>query len=475
VIDFTRFHRKFVPNERFVSGSFYESISTAQFKDKASGKEMKAPLLRLALLKAEYSCPPQKVVQRECKFITKSDIEGLTRKSIEQAFAAEDILTKCREIVLGLGECIREEDRVKLFGRLDTNIARVLLKKQQQSALQFDSLGAAANAFIGELCSLVPTAKVENPWASIAVTPPASSGPQLPVSDDMQSFTCAGKFMPGDGVSLVRAAGFVIGGAVVHKSNKTKQFVIDSSTDRVNLSSVDVPSMHVDCKDFLSHWCKHDEEDFPFDHAHQARQHDPYLLASSKGMIARALRMFTESMAVPAVRVQAKPTKRVLALKSYDVGACTLVPETMGISVVTAGQSAPATGIEVFVTAGHADAKFYLLPPAMSTDSSKTGLVAPLWVVRATQDPGEATMQWCNRTVSMQVKILPMHGKAQTDEITIPVMSNLKPLQIGDELIILKLGHGDAAKPSAASSEPKDKAPAKAPPKQGQAKRQRTA
>ena len=59
VVEFAKFHGRFVPNERFVAGAFYDAVTGFVVKDK-NGKPQKTPLLRYAALKMEYLSPIEK-------------------------------------------------------------------------------------------------------------------------------------------------------------------------------------------------------------------------------------------------------------------------------------------------------------------------------------------------------------------------------------------------------------------------------
>lgn len=144
-----------------VSHSFYEAVANIEFKDKAAGALGKLPLLRFALLKAAYHCPAAKIVNKECRFLFKSDVDSLARKKVAEAVAAEAVLRAIRKAVFDAGA--PDDDRCKLVGRADCAIVRALLGKSQ--AGQPTTVGAAACAFHDELRELVGGEKAGvNPW-----------------------------------------------------------------------------------------------------------------------------------------------------------------------------------------------------------------------------------------------------------------------------------------------------------------------
>ena len=124
VKEFAEFHRRFVPNERFVGSTFYESLGSLVFKVEKGAAPEPAPLLRWALLKAQFSCQDGKVIKRECKLISKADVDSVAKKRLQQALHCEKLLSECRGIAQRAKDGIDEADLVKLFSRLDCCVAR---------------------------------------------------------------------------------------------------------------------------------------------------------------------------------------------------------------------------------------------------------------------------------------------------------------------------------------------------------------
>lgn len=129
VKEFAEFHRRFVPNERFVGSTFYEVLGGLVVKRQKGAAPEALPLLRWSLLKAQFSCQDGKVVNRECKLISKSDVDSIAKKRLDQAIQCEAVLSSCRDIAHSVKARIDETSLVKLFGRLDCCVARFFRKQ----------------------------------------------------------------------------------------------------------------------------------------------------------------------------------------------------------------------------------------------------------------------------------------------------------------------------------------------------------
>ena len=162
VSDFVGFHSQYVQNERFVSASFWEAICNLVLKDQ-NKTEVKAPLLRFALLKTQNSCIDSKVHRGECQFISQGDVSALARKHLKKALEAESLLSAARDLVIKAGSEIEEDHRIRLLGFVDTALIRILLGKQKGSTKEFNSMEEAMCDFHDEYAKLVAN-PLPNQW-----------------------------------------------------------------------------------------------------------------------------------------------------------------------------------------------------------------------------------------------------------------------------------------------------------------------
>ena len=97
--NFAAFHSKFVSHERMVTGTFYSALLSLVNITTKEGAEHKLPLLAIAFLEAEYTCPSTKVTNKMCNFIAKSDIDACCRKRLELAIEGEKVLSVARQML----------------------------------------------------------------------------------------------------------------------------------------------------------------------------------------------------------------------------------------------------------------------------------------------------------------------------------------------------------------------------------------
>jgi hypothetical protein len=451
VEDLCRFHTKHVAGQRLVGGAFFDAVTSVSFINKETKLTSPAPLLRYACLKAEYRCPIDRVQNRMCKFISKSDLDSLSKKSLAAAVEAEGVLSKCRQIVLSLGGLVSEDLRTKLFGMLDVNVVRVLLNKQQTSVVKFSSVASVASSFVADLRVALSDDSIENPWAGsapLAATHPPHAPPTML---GMKTFTAAGNLVIHDSAPTLKAKGFDIGVAVASNSCKSKFMSIKSISDKVVLEGNDGEIVDVDVEKFASSWHLYEEAFFTFNGDSHASQHPQFQLVSAKAAVHVAMHLLVQAVGKPSVRIQAKPTKTVFADTAFKPATCVLVPESMNISTVMSGSAPPAAGIAV-ETDADTDVKFFASPSPLIMDDAKQPLTSPFWAVKTTAEPSEANMQLIQMSTKTTGKI---DGKpALNREIKFWVLSNHKALKKGDELIVYKAdSKGDSSK-SASAAEP---------------------
>ena len=459
--DFAIFHRKYAANERHLSESFWDALSNLVLKEKKHHHDTKAPLLRFAIMKAEFTCPPAKVSRGECRFIIQSDLAGLSKKKLDDAIRAESILSKARELAIAAN--VSADEVCGVFGRLDTRLVRVLLGKQKGQSMEYDSMEQVACHFFDEFASLAPTSKVANPWEEHRGQAASSSSCEQKKATidaaeaDMQTYTAAGAYVPVDPKTVLAKHGFAVEAVVVSKKHLERKFTVVALTDPVVVQPVvrktdttqgeehqpgeaekpvEVPLMQ-----FLTTWVLYEETNFPIDGVHHVSNNVSFQINATKSAIFLALSGLAVNLKQPDCRLQAKPTKKVFALGSHERSTISLLPLTTNISVVMKGVGdAPSTGIAL----GHLcdaipAASFYLSPPQMSHEADKKTLNVPFWAIRACADekivnitPGEKVC------ATISIKADPKSKSCVYKEIEIPIFTNSRDVVTGDELVSLK-------------------------------------
>ena len=223
--DFVSFHSMYVDNARFISASFLDGLCSVVLKPKG-GAEVKAAILRFAILKAQYSCPPNKVLRSECQYISQADLLALGKKNLEQSIIADGLLAKARSLVIDGGKSIGEHDRVRLFGKLDCAVVRFLTGKEKGTAKTHSCLQEILVEFYDEFESVAGVSG-NNPWEEYRPKAASSSAPvPFRLEDTMQTFTANGEFVPIDAAKILKDLKFDRGHTVAAKNNPDTKFTI---------------------------------------------------------------------------------------------------------------------------------------------------------------------------------------------------------------------------------------------------------
>ena len=375
---------------------------------------------------------------------------------------------------------------VKIIGRLDTRIIRVLLGKQPKEGVIFESMKAAASAFYDELSQHLkgtkPSASLqENPWrgggSPVAQPPPTMN------FDGMAHYDSSGNIIRNDMTAWVQGLGFKVKSIIVHKSDKTaKHEIIEIGSDIKAMRIVDQEKITISPDCFQAQWSMYEEVEFPNSDEYSAKAHTGFVTMATKGAIAIALHSLSTGQR-PSVCMQLKPYKTVIAAGKCKVGSLVLTPESTNIVAKVPGEKQPANGIEV-KTANAPDqsivgpVQYFITPPSMSTDCEKKPLNAAYWLVKATEDPVAVNMTRETMKVITSVKN-PGQAFSTDTQVVIPVYKNSKELNRGDELFVLKVDSDTvleekSSKPDKSKPAGKAKGKAKADAKAQPTKRKRS-
>lgn len=139
--DLNRFHRGHVNSDlRTVGGQFFVSVA-----DLDVGSEV--PWFKIALVKAQYTCPKDAIRDKKCVWLSQGDVNSL-KKKVPEVLQAERVLQQCRTL---LGGCpVAENTATVALAKLDVNIVRFVLGKQEKSAVKFGSVEEVARVFAQE-------------------------------------------------------------------------------------------------------------------------------------------------------------------------------------------------------------------------------------------------------------------------------------------------------------------------------------
>ena len=201
--------------------TFFTTLVNLQFSSDTS----KYPYLRVAALAANLVCPPEKVEDGRARLLTKTDLQGLTRKAcLTQCTAAETLLEECWSILsesMATG-CTDATACHAIFGKVASRVALFLTKKGKDGpeGKSFNSLRELRDIFSKDVEKLVKTgtpAKLEQRAASSA-----AAEKEVAKSADMADMNSP--------TYLAMEAGFKVGCIYTHKST-SKQFTLNAFED----------------------------------------------------------------------------------------------------------------------------------------------------------------------------------------------------------------------------------------------------
>lgn len=133
----------------------------------------------------------------------------------------------------------------------------------------------------------------------------------------------------------------------------------------------------------------------------------------------------------PGLQIFVKPHRNVVAKAKFEKNQLVLVPTTMRIDVVHAGETVKEPGNHVCVgKANTGSMSFYLMPcfgmPSVKGDGRPVGFVSPYWCIRPTRDENEANVQKSGE-----------HKPSDTNSsLKIHTIKNHKVINPGDSLIM---------------------------------------
>ena len=146
--DLSSFHRQFVDSKLCsIRGQFLQAVAEL---------EVEAPYFKIAVMKAQYASPPNKI-NRYCEpvSISVSDLSKLIKTSKQTALDANALLGSLRARFTAAGiDKLSHNVQTKLCARMDIMIARFVLNKQEGAKLVLTSLNHAARAILEEAQSL---------------------------------------------------------------------------------------------------------------------------------------------------------------------------------------------------------------------------------------------------------------------------------------------------------------------------------
>lgn len=131
--------------ERTLGQEYLNKAGTLQF-----GKIDQYPHVVNACMKANYSCPANKVIDGVCRLLLPQHIGSLVQKDKRpQVVAAEKLMTTCRGLLNALNISPGDAVRTKLLGLLDVRLVLHILKREKEGGCgEYENMDAIAKAFM---------------------------------------------------------------------------------------------------------------------------------------------------------------------------------------------------------------------------------------------------------------------------------------------------------------------------------------
>lgn len=421
--DLEHFSKVFVPTGRVVPIATFAALTEL----KLAPADV-PPFFISAVIKAQAGCPPSKVANGICRFISPAEIASLAGPRRQLMAEAEGVLRACRSLVAD-GQ-VEDGALSKALARLDTFMARLVFGKDSK----FQSPTEVGAQFVDEV-------RAASPKGSTIVSPfgPRAAGVQHGASAassaedttivqyDAQGSTKAPHRL------MLRAAGFVDGSMVKDADSQVFKLLSIDDEGQVTLQAIDAQGQPGAA--IVVEYSK-------FGSAYQKTSHTVEVLADwterrwstslsakeqvAKSMVALAVARLSEEP-LPKLRIQAKPMRSVFAEAAVGVGKLVLVPETtkIGTSVVV-----PAGGLSVASPIDLGGKHIVLMPPSLQE------AIVPAWMLRTVDDPEAANMHIGSRTVS--VATLFRRKSSEPIDIVMPALVNRMAVKVGDELTLFR-------------------------------------
>ncbi len=361
---------------------------------------MQAVLLRFALLKAEYMCPSEKVLNKQCGFISKKDVNGIPFQTMN---VVEGILQECRRILLQQGSKVSAIVRTRLLGKLDLACARFAVGKQKHYPQVFASAEAAAAVFVQDLSQEIGENQV-NPWKDhlpSATTPSASA----PVNDDMVEFTAAGELVHKGPATTT----FSVGSKICMKG-KDDIWTVDGISDKTATIKRGEETCTVKVVDLMRKFSNYEEKLMTFENDFAGN----FLKAK---VVAAISTLATQHDTTAGLKAHELPVRRLVADAAFKPNKLIIVPMSTAVQ-----QKAGINGVVATVDGQ----ELQIMPPPKSC-------TVPYWLVRSSAAPN---MQVATMTVTLaaSAKLGTKAFDSTSSQVTIPCLVNNKSIKPGEEI-----------------------------------------
>jgi len=489
LLDLAAFHRHCVDSsQRKCRGWFFKAVANMSFGSSVSASasapassvrasaQASAPLLKIALVKTQYSCPAEGVKRSECQWLTSADVKKFIVNA-ELAMKTERVLRDTRVALTAAGLLKMPEcDRVVLVSKLDTQVIRVALGKLGSSKTSFGSLEHVAQSVAKEAVSKGLAAE---PLAKLLahVEPSASAQAPAPVSAPLAVMRLCEVTSDGraDALTTLRENGFDLGASVASASytstagrQVTVYRIVNATQDLVILTGdedAEPQKLELQVDDFLEQYRICDtstivklNKQWPSNAPGSKLDHS---IAAVVGLITHAIRSAASALpdSASAFDILEKPSRAVRVKQAMAKGALCLIPEPRpAIKVRHPNTQPPAAKhfkiglssqvLSTYMLLGYGY-EFYVVPN-VSKD-----FVCPAFHVETTASADSANMAWTYFPVTVCIVLQVPAATRQSlnqdsfgaeHKVEVPVLVNTKALLADDNLCFFQAPVPQAAK-----------------------------
>ena len=380
------------------------------------------PNVITAVLETQANCHKSCVHSGICQFITNSEIGTLSGAAKQSMMDAEKIMHVVWKIAKVVNAEIPKNTFLLIMGDFDTAVARLVLGKSMPPHIR--SVEAAAGIALKKLSELVPALSIDNPWEEKIEpeTIEAVVSSAAAVLDGVFQYNEEGQVEGINKLELI-SKGYEAGVTVKRDGNL---YTIDKINDD---GEVYVRAMNADgtltkkvlkspIADFLTRYSKTTEKremlQINPSNMHHSK-HDTVLNVARASIFVEAAHLHAKF--APDVTIKTQPERSVYVNKSYAAGSLKLVLAPLTVSSIKESKDGNGVPHGAFIVKGHSSkSKLYVTAQASTED-----IVPAAWV-KTSQSKGDA---------NVQVE----HIKHTNSSIEIPILTNLKALKKGDELV----------------------------------------
>ena len=386
--EFLQFLR--VVYRQFVNPSLRAAIPAALYRELA---DFPYHYCALAAWETAYTCPLDNIKHGVCSMITAAEVGSLAKctKAATKAklTAAEGVLREARLQFAATGlpaNVVTSNALTKIFARLDINMGRFVLAKQESSKKTYSSALEVGRQFASELQAAFPKAKVDHflklwPRASAGTPTPTTVSAESAAQIALYNLNAAGEVT--DVLGRCRAQGMEKGGVVragtddeayriISFDEDAKSVALESCADAASRLKVSADSFLQDYKPFKREAAEEKHPGWP---RNRVRKTQLGQTLANKAVALVALDALSGLLDTcnpieERVDVFVKPARRVVAAKALESRTLVLLPETTNVKAVQEGSDeaeAAASGLAVEVR---------FAPPAASGLAAEAGAAA---------------------------------------------------------------------------------------------------